>query len=104
MCKCFISLYITIDIIDNDYPSPKYEWWVKELSLEMTEKTILQSRQQVNNRHVQAIASIFNKQFEELPPMTPSVSFQNPKKVKKASDGHIQIHYYQNHWVVSQTL
>ena len=33
--------------------------------------------------------------------MTPSVSFQNPKKVKKASDGHKQIHYCQNHWVVS---
>lgn len=33
--------------------------------------------------------------------MKTSLLFQNPAKIQKTSDGHIQIHHMQNHWVVS---
>ena len=33
--------------------------------------------------------------------MQPSISFQKPQRVSKTSNGHIQIHHFRNHWVVS---
>ena len=33
--------------------------------------------------------------------MKPSIHFQKPKTVPKTTDGHIQIHHIQDHWVES---
>lgn len=50
---------------------------------------------------MQAVLQIFNKEFEDLPKMNPTVAFQKPYGVKQGSNGSIQIHHTNNHWVVS---
>lgn len=51
--------------------------------------------------HVQAMLQIFNEEFEDLPKMNPTVVFHKPSRVKGGSNGSIQIHQTNDHWMVS---
>ena len=50
---------------------------------------------------MQAVLKIFHNEFDDLPKMNPTVAFQKPSSIKQGSDGSIQIHHTNNHWVVS---
>ena len=49
-----------------------------------------------------AVIALFNRQFEAMPKMLQTIIFQKPDKVSRALDNHIQIHFTNGHWVVSQ--
>ena len=89
------------ETVTDDYPSPEYKWWVKELGLQETEKSIIDKGEKLSDVHMQAVETIFSKQFPDIPKMLPTISFQKLHQVHRASGGHIQIHFTQDHWVVS---
>ena len=90
LCVLFLKIPAAPTVINDNFPSPVYKWWVKQLGLQESEKLILESGQQLSDLHIQAATTMFNKQFPDLPKLQPSISFQKPQKVSKTSLMHIQ--------------
>ena len=48
------------ETVTDDYPSPEYKWWVKELCLQETEKSTIDKGEKLSDTHMQAVGTIFS--------------------------------------------